>query len=103
MKFGEPGYNSRRQIIKRRRGGLGGRKHNIWWLTGKKCAWKWCRVHDPKLLTIDHIVPIARAIDLGWKKYQINHRDNLQLLCRKHHDLKDYDIMRVRLSKKEER
>lgn len=68
------------------------RKHVIWWFNGKKCARKWCRVTDPKLLTVDHIVPASIALRSGWNKKEINGRENLQLLCQKHHNEKDKDL-----------
>lgn len=49
-----------------------------------------CNIINIDELTIDHIVRQSYArSELRWSKYRINHINNLQLLCKKHHDFKD--------------
>lgn len=54
-----------------------------------RCKIKGCTVTDIDALTIDHIVQQSKAKLIGWTSQQINHLENLQLLCRPHHDIKD--------------
>ena len=64
-------YKNTTRIAKKRI--LGGRDHG--WCTK-------CHVKKPKgELTIDHILPISKGGS--------NKRDNLQMICRRCHDIKD--------------
>lgn len=48
-----------------------------------------CTEREFYKLTIDHFTPVCLGRMLGWKQEQIDSFDNLQLLCKYHHTLKD--------------
>jgi 5-methylcytosine-specific restriction endonuclease McrA len=66
----------------------------IWEEQGRKC--NLCEETDPTLMTLDHITRITDAKKLGWTTYQINARENLQILCLPCHQKKDKWVPRVR-------
>lgn len=69
---------------------------NAVWYRNKKCAWRWCREKDITQLTVDHIVPISVAYYLNWSVKQTRSYGNIQLLCAKHHAVKDALVLVLR-------
>lgn len=73
-------------------------KNALYWITGKKCRYPWCRERDINKLTIDHVVPIVVAYHLNWSIMEVRAYDNVQLLCRPHHAKKDKDVANLRVA-----
>jgi 5-methylcytosine-specific restriction endonuclease McrA len=68
------------------------RKTILYERAGGRCEFsQGCNVVDTKALTIDHRMSRRMASLLGWSDERTNSVDNLQLLCERHHNLKDTD------------
>lgn len=70
----------------------------LYYERGGRCAYPYCRQTDIKRLTLDHIVPISTAYNLNWSVALTNDKENLQLLCQKHHALKDANAPDLRIA-----
>lgn len=58
----------------------------------KGCEQPYCRRKYLIDLTVDHIVPVCVAYWLGWSVRRTKSASNLQLLCQKHHIIKDRNV-----------
>ena len=68
----------------------------IYWNGKHKCYFPYCRERNLRKLTKDHIVPIAVAYCLNWTIEETKSYKNLQLLCKKHHMVKDGNVEKLK-------
>ena len=64
----------------------------IYWNGKHKCWFPYCRERNLRKLTKDHIVPVSVAYYLNWTIAETKSYKNLQLLCKKHHMIKDRNV-----------
>lgn len=62
---------------------------------GQKCSHPDCQERALRFLTVDHVMPIAVAYRLNWPWEKTAAIENLQLLCSKHHVIKDRHVKQL--------